>query len=124
MTRRVTRQGFFDGLEIASDARFRDYLNRFDVIYLDMTGVIGETSIEDMIPYIQRNVTRELMEQYPKWKAAEGFVATLANAAAAAGNKFIMIIDEWDAPIREAKNRPDNETVVRWIFFQRPGGCL
>lgn len=61
-----------------------------------MTGVIGETTIEDMIPYIQRNVTWELMEQYPELKAAEGFMATLANAAAVAGNKFIMIIDEWD----------------------------
>ncbi len=99
--------GLFDGLEIAGDAQFRDYLNRYDVIYLDMAGVIGETSIEDMIPYIQRNVIRELTEQYPEWKAAEGFVASLANAAAAAGNKFIMIIDEWDAPIRESKERPD-----------------
>ncbi len=99
--------GLFDGLEIAGDARFRDYLNRYDVIYLDMAGVIGEASIEDMIPYIQRNVIRELTEQYPEWKAAEGFAASLANAAAAAGNKFIMIIDEWDAPIREAKDRPD-----------------
>lgn len=99
--------GLFDGLEIAGDAQFRDYLNRYDVIYLDMTGVIGETSIEDIIPYIQRNVTQELKEQYPELKAAEGFTATLANATAAAGNKFIMIIDEWDAPIREAKDCPD-----------------
>ena len=99
--------GLFDGLEIADDVQFRDYLNRYDVIYLDMTGVIGETSIEDMIPYIQRNVTLELKEKYPELKTAEGFTATLANAAAAAGNKFIMIIDEWDAPIREAKDRPD-----------------
>ncbi len=91
----------------AGDAQFRDYLNRYDVIYLDMAGVIGETSIEDMIPYIQRNVIRELTEQYTEWKAAEGFAASLANAAAAAGNKFIMIIDEWDAPIRESKERPD-----------------
>ncbi len=99
--------GLFDGLEIAGDAQFHDYLNRYDVIYLDMTGVIGETSIEDMIPYIQRNVTRELTEQYPELKTVEGFTATLANAAAAVGNKFIMIIDEWDAPIRVAKDYPD-----------------
>ena len=97
--------GLFDGLEIAGDAQFHNYLNRYDVIYLDMTGVIGETSIEDMIPYIQRNVTRELTELYPELKTVEGFTATLANAAAVAGNKFIMIIDEWAVPIREAKLR-------------------
>lgn len=97
----------FNDLKIAGDVQFRNYLNQYDVIYLDMTGVIGETSMEDLIPYIQRNVTQELTEQYPKLKAVEGFTATLANAVAAAGNKFIMIIDEWDAPIREATERPD-----------------
>lgn len=30
-----------------------------------------------------------------------------ANAAGVAGNKFIMVIDEWDVPIREAKGCPD-----------------
>lgn len=97
----------FDDLAIAGDTQYRKYLNQYDVIYLDMTGVIGETSMTDMIPYIRRNVVRELTEQYPALKIAEGFTATLANAAEAAGNKFIMIIDEWDAPIREAKGHPD-----------------
>ncbi len=99
--------GLFEDLAIAGDAGYREHLNQYDVIYLDMTGVIGESSIADIVPFIQRNVIRELTEQYPKLKAVEGFAATLANAAEAAGNRFIMIIDEWDAPIREAKGRPD-----------------
>ena len=97
----------FDDLEIAGDAQYREHLNRYDVIYVDMTEAIGGASITDVVPYIQRNVTRELTETYPDMKTAEGFAATLANAAEAAGNKFIMIIDEWDAPIREAAGRPD-----------------
>ncbi|MCI9142911.1 MAG: AAA family ATPase [Lachnospiraceae bacterium] len=97
----------FDDLEIAGDAQYREHLNRYDVIYVDMTEAIGGASITDVVPYIQRNVTRELTETYPGMKTAEGFAATLANAAEAAGNKFIMIIDEWDAPIREAAGRPD-----------------
>lgn len=96
----------FDDLAIAADARYRDYLNRYDVIYLDMTSVIGETSVEDIVPYIKRNIIRELEEQYPMEKVVEGFAATLANAVEEAGNKFIMIIDEWDAPIREAGSQP------------------
>ncbi len=98
--------GLFDDLEIADSAEYREHLNRYDVIYLDMTEVIGEASIGEVIPYIQRNVLREFSEQYPKLVAAEGFAATLASAAEMAGNRFIMIIDEWDAPIREAKGKP------------------
>lgn len=97
----------FHDLDIADDTQYREHLNRYDVIYLDMTGIIGESSITEVIPYIQRNVIRELAEQYEHLKLAEGFMATLANGAEAAGNKFIMIIDEWDAPIREAKAHPD-----------------
>ena len=62
---------------------------------LPESGVIGEASIEDIVPFIQRNVTRELAEQYPGLKVVEGFAATLANAAEAAVNRFIVIIDEW-----------------------------
>ncbi len=97
----------FDDLEIAGDTQYRKHLNQYDVIYLDMTEVIGEASVADMVPYIQRNVTQELKEQYPALRIAEGFAATLANAAEISGKKFIMIIDEWDAPIREAKEHPD-----------------
>ena len=98
--------GLFDDLKIAENERYREHLNRYDVIYLDMTEAIGESSAEEVVPYIQRNVIRELTEQYPGLKCAEGFAATLANGAELAGNKFIMIIDEWDAPIREAQGRP------------------
>ena len=37
---------------------------------------------------------------------AEGFAPTLANTVQSTGTKFIMIIDEWDAPIREGKDDP------------------
>lgn len=83
--------GLFDDLAIASDAQYRAHLNQYDVIYLDMTGVIGEASGMDIVPYIQRNVVRELTEQYPKLRVVEGFAATLANAVEAAGNKFVML---------------------------------
>ncbi len=100
-------EGLFDDLEIASDAQYRRYLNRYDVIYLDITEVIGETSGVDIVAYMKRNVIRELTEQYPDVNVVEGFAATLANAVETVGNKFIMIIDEWDAPIRETKGHPD-----------------
>ena len=97
----------FEDLVIAGDAQYREHLNQYDVIYLDMTGIIGESSIMEVIPYIQRNIICELTGQYPELNIAEGFSATLANAAQKAGNKFIMIIDEWDAPIREAGEQPE-----------------
>lgn len=97
----------FDDLEIAGDEGYRKHLNRYDVIYLDMTGIIGEACTADVVPYIKRNVVMELERQYPGVKVVEGFTATLAEAAEVIGNKFIAIIDEWDAPIREAGGHPE-----------------
>ena len=92
----------FDDLEIARNDSYKKHLNQYDVIYLNMTDVLGETSDDDMIAFIKRNIVRELLEAYPSIIEVEGFAATLANAVEAIGNKFIVIIDEWDAPIREA----------------------
>ena len=111
----------FDDLLIAGDEQYRKYLNHYDVIYLDMTGVIGEASITDIVPYIQRNVVRELAEQYPKLKIVEGFAATLANAAEIAGNKLVMIIDEWDMRQLEKQKMSRIYKENIWSFY---GLCL
>ena len=95
-------ESLFGDLKIAQSSDYKRHLNRYDVIYLNMTDVLGETSTEDLIAFIKRNILRELTEAYPALTVVEGFSATLVNAVEAAGNKFIMIIDEWDAPIREA----------------------
>lgn len=113
--------GLFDDLLIAGDEQYRKYLNHYDVIYLDMTGVIGEASITYIVPYIQRNVVRELAEQYPKLKIVEGFAATLANAAEIAGNKLVMIIDEWDMRQLEKQKMSRIYKENIWSFY---GLCL
>ena len=96
----------FADLVIAKDASYSKHLNKYDVIYLDMTNIIGATDKTDIVSFIKRNVTQELSMTYPELKVEEAFFATLANATALAGNKFVMIIDEWDAPIRESGDQP------------------
>ena len=97
--------GLFDDLEIALNERthesYRRHLNRYDVIYLDMTNVMGKAGAQGLVPFIRRRLTEELQEEYPRIKADESLSATLLSAVALTGRKFIMIIDEWDAPIRE-----------------------
>ncbi len=95
----------FEDLQIALDEKingtYRKYLNKYDVIYLDMISVMGEAGKTEWIPYIKQRLTQELSREYPDLKAEESFLATLLSAVERMGNKLIMIIDEWDAPIRE-----------------------
>lgn len=83
------------------DGAYRQHLNKYDVIYLDMTNIMGKVVPQDIISFIQASVTEELFSAYPDMKAGNAFDETLLRAVELTGNKFIMIIDEWDAPIRE-----------------------
>ena len=96
----------FRGLDISDASDFERHLNKYDVIYLDMTGIIGETELSEIVPYIKRNILDEIRYRYPEVRIEEGFAATLVNLTQYANNQIIAIIDEWDAPIREAKNEP------------------
>ena len=85
------------------------------MIYLDMTAVIDAMKDKtDIVPFVIRNVTAELQGAYPQVKAAEAFYDTLANVVSLTGIEFIMIIDEWDAPIRETKH----DTKVQTLYLE------
>ena len=47
---------------IAGSPSFQEHMNHYDVIYLNMTDILGETTAEDVIGYIRRNVIRELKD--------------------------------------------------------------
>ena len=93
----------FDDLAFAAQdhGSYQKYRNKFDVIYLDITNIMGEAGTEELPSFIRRKVTEELLNAYPCLKTDESFSTTLINATELTGNKFIAIIDEWDAPIRE-----------------------
>ncbi|MBQ8036318.1 MAG: AAA family ATPase [Proteobacteria bacterium] len=91
----------FDDLEIAKDATYRQYLNRYNVLYLDISGVIGKTSLREMLKFITDTVSNEIYELYPNTKKANTFADLLLNAVESTGRPFIAIVDEWDAPIRD-----------------------
>ncbi len=46
-------------------------------------------------------MTEELLRAYSGLRAGNAFDETLLGASELLGNKFVMIIDEWDAPVRE-----------------------
>ena len=84
--------GLFGDLAISRTADYRTHLNHYDVIYLNMTDVLGETSADDFVAFIRRNIVRELVDAYPSMHVLEHFGATLASAVQASGSRFIMKI--------------------------------
>jgi hypothetical protein len=108
----------FEDLEIAKDKTFDQYLNKYDVIYLDITTLISSVpDINNIVSEIRKKVISEVRVAYPDVKHDDTIFETLSNVAEATGNKFFIIIDEWDALFREAKN--DTELQKDYIQLLR-----
>lgn len=105
----------FADLNIARSPCFEKYLNQYDVVYLDITWFISNAAcIQDTVANLQAEVTEELREAYPQAAKANTLPKTLSNIAEATGHKFIIIIDEWDALFREARQ----ETALQEEYIQ------
>lgn len=92
----------FEKYKIAKDTGYKKHINKYDVIYWDMTGIKPYAdNYRTLVPFLIRGVTEEIKQQYPSITEKEDFSSTLVDTVEKAGNKLILIIDEWDAPIRE-----------------------
>jgi len=105
----------FSDLDIAKDASFETHLNKYNVIYLDITWFISTVSdVKNTVSYLQEQVVQELCSIYNVAEEERSLPMVLARIAEATGRKFIVIIDEWDALFREAK---DN-TLIQKEYIQ------
>ncbi|MCD7818188.1 MAG: ATP-binding protein [Lachnospiraceae bacterium] len=100
-------RSLFSGLKISKKKSFDTYLNKYDVIYLDMIRFVSNcTDIKNIVKDLQTRVIRELKSEFPEIRELDEPILpyVLSAIVAKTNSKFIIIIDEWDALFREAKN--------------------
>lgn len=95
----------FSELEISKDEDFRKHLNKYDVIHMDIQWFLANCKdVNHIVEFITKNILDELKEIYPEILSDE--VSYLPDALSRikdkTGQKFIVIIDEWDVLIRDA----------------------
>lgn len=113
----------FSELEIAKAEDFALHLNKYDVIHIDVQWCMMDAgSPEATVKYINDNLISELKENYPDIpvEKANTVYGALSDIYAATGNRFVIIIDEWDALIRDetASKKVQDEYInfLRGIF--------
>ncbi|MDD7388911.1 MAG: AAA family ATPase [Lachnospiraceae bacterium] len=98
-------RSLFCDLKIAENPDFDTFLNQYNVIYLDITWFIStERNVKNTVSYLQEQVINELCSVYPFVEKESSLPIVLAKIAERTGQQFIIIIDEWDALFREAKD--------------------
>lgn len=102
----------FRGKDISRDESYEQYLNQYNVIYVDMTYIKPFTdNFKTIVPYLSAKITEELKTAYLEASVSDELPAVMIHAAEVSGSKFVMIIDEWDAPILE---NPE----VQWEYLE------
>ena len=110
----------FQDLKIAGRPSFEEHLNKYPVIYLDMTNFTTRNIPKsEIIPSIQQEIKAEVQACYPNADitAEDDLMNALTKIASHYHLQFFMIIDEWDAICREFLG--DKEEMDRYVNMLR-----
>ena len=94
----------FSGLRISQTLDFKKHLNKYDVIHIDIQWFLANCEdANTVVPFIANSVLDELRALYPEVLSQEhgSLPDALSRVKDQTGQKFVVIIDEWDAIIRD-----------------------
>ncbi|MEE0996060.1 MAG: AAA family ATPase, partial [Paludibacteraceae bacterium] len=96
----------FSQMKLGQEPCFDKHLNRFNVIKLDLNELYQKSKTEDLgmdlISFMQKAVTDEFKEQYSDIEFESNSISScILQVYKQLGEKFVIIIDEYDVLIRE-----------------------
>ena len=113
----------FRGLMAEQDKTFEKYLNKYNVLYLDVTSFTARPEMrKNIVRTIQEKIIADLKKAFPDvtYDDNSDLMDVLSSIQQATEEKFFFIIDEWDAICREfprrQKMKGDPDTVTPTIL--------
>ena len=109
----------FSKLQIGQNADFKTYLNKYDVIHIDIQWFMANCkNVSEVVTFIAGSVLDELRGLYPDILSEEiiSLPDGLSRVKEKTGQKFIIIIDEWDVLIRdESANQKIQDDYINFL---------
>ena len=115
----------FADLRIASDPSFEKHLNKYPVIYLDISDFVTRFHDESVVKQIDTRLKDDIQKVYPEIVVHEDndLMDCLVQAVDSTHQQFIFIIDEWDAICREyPTGSSPMDRYVNWLRRMFKGG--
>ncbi len=110
----------FDGLKVSESPSFEQHLNKYPVIHLDITNFITRYNHDaEVVKHIQHDMMEDIAEAYPEVmrKENDDLMELLIRIYQHTHEKFIMLIDEWDAICREYEK--DSPAMEEYLNLMR-----
>ena len=111
-------RSLFADLQIAKDPSFEEHLNKYPVLYLDLSEFVSRFHDDDVVGKIDSALKVGVLEAYPDVavKNDDDLMDCLIRIMEATGEHFMFIIDEWDAICREFKvGTKTMDSYVDWL---------
>lgn len=105
-------RSLFDDLAIASHPSFEEHLNKYPVIFIDVGFFVSKHKDKTVLDELNTEIIKDVNAIYPHVPVCEkdDLMQYLIRVSLDTGDKFIFIIDEWDAVLRECGHMPYDET--------------
>lgn len=100
----------FEHLKIADTDSYREYLNKYDVIKINIQEFLSATnSVEEMLSRLMDYVSFDLIDEYEnvRYRDKKNFIQVMKDIYASTNRPFIILIDEWDCLFREYAHNTD-----------------
>ena len=104
----------FDGTKISESADYKKYMNKYNVIHIDVSSFwdfYKDNIVEKMIEYVVDDI-KEVFDDEIDYNKMLNLI--LMNVYKKSNIPFVIIIDEWDCVIR---NSEDRDLVHKYLQF-------
>lgn len=111
--------GIFDSLDISSDDRYREHMNRHDVIYIDFSESANiSKSYGQFIDRIEKKLITDLCRAFPsvEFDGNDSVVDCLRTIHEEMRASFIFVFDEWDCIFhKKYTTEDDRENFINFL---------
>ena len=110
----------FEGLAISHAPSYREHLNRYNVVKVNMQDFLSMThSVEEMLAMLQKYITFDLLEAFElvRFRDENNLIQVMKDIYAKTGRSFVILIDEWDCLFREYQQ--DSAAQKQYLNFLR-----
>lgn len=108
--RKSDSAALFDDLEISKSESYKKHLNKYPTFYIDFN-TFAEFDNGDVVALFQKQVIEDLKTSYPFLKESEYLSIALREINQETGDRFVVVIDEWDKLVRDIDEKIKNKYV-------------